>query len=237
MRITHILRLKNSGDATELPENDRSAADRAAPGSDPVPVPPAMKCDVALFAPTWTLPADLWDAFEFRHASWLVDEVYDALRERNVSLCVAGVGAARSPATDHRGLRLLSPAQAGIARSEDVDAIVTPARRKCWRHGRDLYLDVQARRESRRRAECGDGPEARRAGGRIQPVNLSGARNSLRFRLDHPVICFGGKHHEFLAETACAADGRRPAVCGVGSRGRSHSPQRFWSPLLPFAFA
>ena len=28
-------------------------------------------------------------AFEFRHPSWLVEEVYDVLRGRNISLCVA----------------------------------------------------------------------------------------------------------------------------------------------------
>ena len=35
------------------------------------------------------LPTDLRYAFEFRHASWLAEPVYDALRARNVSLCVA----------------------------------------------------------------------------------------------------------------------------------------------------
>src|SRR6185369_18039379 len=53
-------------------------------------LPPAMKCDVALLTSYLELlPADLRYAFEFRHASWLVDEVYAVLRHRNVSLCVA----------------------------------------------------------------------------------------------------------------------------------------------------
>ncbi len=36
-----------------------------------------------------TLPTDLRYAFEFRHPSWLVEEVYGELRRHNVSLCVA----------------------------------------------------------------------------------------------------------------------------------------------------
>jgi uncharacterized protein YecE (DUF72 family) len=35
------------------------------------------------------LPAGAQAAFEFRHASWFEPDVFDALRERNVALCVA----------------------------------------------------------------------------------------------------------------------------------------------------
>ena len=35
------------------------------------------------------LPADMRFAFEFRHASWLVDEVYERLARRNIALCLA----------------------------------------------------------------------------------------------------------------------------------------------------
>jgi uncharacterized protein YecE (DUF72 family) len=36
-----------------------------------------------------TFPRDVRAAFEFRHASWLDEEVYALLRERNLALCVA----------------------------------------------------------------------------------------------------------------------------------------------------
>jgi uncharacterized protein YecE (DUF72 family) len=49
-----------------------------------------MKCDVELLRSyLGLLPKGMRYAFEFRHASWLVDEVYDELRRSNVALCVA----------------------------------------------------------------------------------------------------------------------------------------------------
>ena len=35
------------------------------------------------------LPTGTAAAFEFRHESWLADEVFDALRARNLALCIA----------------------------------------------------------------------------------------------------------------------------------------------------
>jgi uncharacterized protein YecE (DUF72 family) len=35
------------------------------------------------------LPADLCATFEFRHASWLDEEVYERLEARNLALCIA----------------------------------------------------------------------------------------------------------------------------------------------------
>jgi uncharacterized protein YecE (DUF72 family) len=35
------------------------------------------------------LPRDLRYTFEFRHASWLADPVYDVLAKHNISLCLA----------------------------------------------------------------------------------------------------------------------------------------------------
>jgi uncharacterized protein YecE (DUF72 family) len=90
MRITHIQRLKPS----EFTEVFFRAIDplRTAVRLGPVlfQLPPAMKCDTALlgdFLPT--LPAGVRYAFEFRHASWLADPVYDLLRKHGVALCLA----------------------------------------------------------------------------------------------------------------------------------------------------
>jgi uncharacterized protein YecE (DUF72 family) len=35
------------------------------------------------------LPRDMRDTFEFRHASWLADPVYEILGKYNISLCLA----------------------------------------------------------------------------------------------------------------------------------------------------
>src|SRR6516164_8042075 len=91
MRITHILRLKNAEQPTELffKMIDPLRTSRRL-GPVLFQLPPAMKCDVALLRSYLALlPEGQRYAFEFRHASWLNDEVYAALRERNISLCVA----------------------------------------------------------------------------------------------------------------------------------------------------
>jgi uncharacterized protein YecE (DUF72 family) len=43
------------------------------------------------------LPADLHAAFEFRHASWLDEEVYARLQARNLALCIADSEKASTP--------------------------------------------------------------------------------------------------------------------------------------------
>ena len=43
------------------------------------------------------LPTDIRAAFEFRHDSWLTDEVYDLLRRYGVALCIADFGDKTTP--------------------------------------------------------------------------------------------------------------------------------------------
>ena len=91
MRITHILRLR---DTTEFCEVFFRAIDplRIARRLGPIlfQLPPAVKCDVPLLAGFLkTLPEDLRYAFEFRDASWLTDEVYAVLKDRGIALCLA----------------------------------------------------------------------------------------------------------------------------------------------------
>lgn len=91
MRITHILRLKEAGEFTEV---FFRAIDplRTSRRLGPVlfQLPPAVKCDVPLLADFLRiLPQDQRYAFEFRNASWLKDEVYRILEEHRVSLCLA----------------------------------------------------------------------------------------------------------------------------------------------------
>src|SRR5205085_870459 len=43
------------------------------------------------------LPGDLAAAFEFRHESWLTEEIYGLLRARNVALCIADFGDKTTP--------------------------------------------------------------------------------------------------------------------------------------------
>ncbi len=43
------------------------------------------------------VPADVRPAFEFRHPSWLTEEVYAALRARGAALCIADFGDTTTP--------------------------------------------------------------------------------------------------------------------------------------------
>jgi uncharacterized protein YecE (DUF72 family) len=140
MRITHILRLKNAGQATEL---FFKAIDplRTARRLGPVlfQLPPQMKCDLdALRAYLNLLPGDLRYAFEFRHASWLAEPVYEELRRRNISLCVAESEKLEIPqviTADFVYYRLRKPDYTPA----DIEAM-TARSQELLETGRDLYL-------------------------------------------------------------------------------------------------
>jgi uncharacterized protein YecE (DUF72 family) len=140
MRITHILRLKNAGEATELFLKMIDPL-RTARRLGPIlfQLPPAVKCDVALLRDYLALlPKDLRHAFEFRHASWLTEEVYGVLREHNVSLCVAESERLEVPeviTADFVYYRLRKPEYT----AEDVAAFRERAK-ELLATDRDLYL-------------------------------------------------------------------------------------------------
>jgi uncharacterized protein YecE (DUF72 family) len=91
MRITHILKLKNAQEATELFFRMIDPL-RTSRRLGPVlfQLGPTFKRDDQLLGDYLEiLPRDLRYTFEFRHASWLADPVYDVLARYNVSLCLA----------------------------------------------------------------------------------------------------------------------------------------------------
>ena len=75
-----------------------------------IQLPPQLRKDLPrLEAVLAQLPDHPRFAFEFRHASWLDDEVYQALRSHNAILCIADTDESETPlvATADRGyLRL-----------------------------------------------------------------------------------------------------------------------------------
>jgi uncharacterized protein YecE (DUF72 family) len=140
MRITHILRLKNAGEATELFLKMIDPL-RSARRLGPIlfQLPPALKCDAVLLESYLELlPPDLRYAFEFRHASWLAEPVYELLRKRNISLCVAESERLEVPevvTADFVYYRLRKPEYT----EGDVDAIAERSK-ELLATGRDLYL-------------------------------------------------------------------------------------------------
>jgi uncharacterized protein YecE (DUF72 family) len=89
--ITHIKRLKGAEDF--VPRFLATIEPLAAAGKlGPVlfQLPPNLKADAALLKDFLAvLPRAVPAAFEFRHASWFADSIWDLLRASNAALCVA----------------------------------------------------------------------------------------------------------------------------------------------------
>src|SRR4249920_1234645 len=92
-RITHDSRLKNCGELVNgFCRVAGTLGDKL--GALLFQLPPNAKKDLELFdAFLADLPPKVCAAFEFRHASWLEDDVFERLAKRNLALCVADAGA------------------------------------------------------------------------------------------------------------------------------------------------
>jgi len=120
-RITHIARLKNSGDEIEYLVKVLGAL---GPTLGPIlfQLPPFLQKDTALLeAFLGLLPKTLRAAFEFRHASWFDEETYGVLRAFGAALVGGDADEGPPPplvsTADFGYLRLRSPSydEAGIA--------------------------------------------------------------------------------------------------------------------------
>ena len=88
-RITHVARLKDCADLLQYFVNTAATLGPKL-GVLFFQLPPYLKKDLALLdAFLDAFPSDVKAAFEFRHQSWLNDEVYARLRAKNLALCVA----------------------------------------------------------------------------------------------------------------------------------------------------
>ena len=90
-RITHLARLKGASDFVEIFFRSVEPL-RATRRLGPIlfQLPPYFRRDDAVLVDFLaSLPKDLRYSFEFRHESWLTDEVYKILADHNASLCWA----------------------------------------------------------------------------------------------------------------------------------------------------
>jgi uncharacterized protein YecE (DUF72 family) len=149
-RITHDNRLKNTADlVAAFCEVAGTLADKL--GALLFQLPPNLKKDLALFdAFLATLPPKAPAAFEFRHESWLADDVYSRLQTRNLALCVADSEKLSTPVhvtADYAYFRLRDEGYtpADIRRWGDVIARETA-------HCRDVFVYFK-------HEEQGKGPE------------------------------------------------------------------------------
>jgi len=110
-RITHDKRLR-AADVADSLRAFLSAAGELGPQLAALlfQLPPNFKKDLVLLDEFLALlPPKTKAAFEFRNASWLDDEVFAALKARNIALCIADSEARQTPAVataDYAYLRL-----------------------------------------------------------------------------------------------------------------------------------
>jgi len=91
MKITHSLKLENAEDFTRVfLESLQPLHTAGRLGPVLFQLAPSFKCDTGRLATFLAcLPKAVRAAFEFRNATWFCEEVYQVLRDANVSLCQA----------------------------------------------------------------------------------------------------------------------------------------------------
>ena len=100
-------------------------------------LPPNFKKDVGLLKEFLALlPPKTTAAFEFRNASWLEDDVFEALRARNIALCFADSETRETPlvhTADYAYFRLRDEGygDADIAKWTDAAKRPVPRRKMC----------------------------------------------------------------------------------------------------------
>lgn len=88
-RITHMQRLKDSGDSLAYLLKVAGAL-QSRLGPLLFQLPPFLKKDIPRLRDFMALlPADRRCAFEFRHESWFDDELFNLLREHHAAMCIA----------------------------------------------------------------------------------------------------------------------------------------------------
>jgi uncharacterized protein YecE (DUF72 family) len=132
-KITHMKRLKSAGEETSYLMDVVGALEKKL-GVVFFQLPPNFKKDIGrLRAFLESLPEKTPIAWEFRHASWFDDEVYEVLRTRDAALCLAD-------ADDELEVPLVSTASWGYLRlrrpsytTEEMQHWHTWMREQKWR--------------------------------------------------------------------------------------------------------
>jgi uncharacterized protein YecE (DUF72 family) len=153
-RITHDARLRDCADRVRQFLETASVLGPKL-GALLFQLPPNLKKDVALFdAFLDAFPPRVCAAFEFRHVSWLDDDIYSRLRVRNLALCVADSEKLSTPVevTADYGYFRLRDEGYGAADIERWARVIEEKTAQC----RDVYVYFK-------HEESGKGPEFARA--------------------------------------------------------------------------
>jgi uncharacterized protein YecE (DUF72 family) len=149
-RITHDARLRDcAGRVRQFLETAAILGPKL--GALLFQLPPNLKKDLALFdAFLDAFPPRVCAAFEFRHVSWLDEEIYARLRARNLALCVADSEKLSTPVevtADYAYFRLRDEGY-GPAEIERWAGVIQERTAQC----RDVYVYFK-------HEESGKGPE------------------------------------------------------------------------------
>lgn len=149
-QITHVLRLRNCSDVLRPFWGAALQLDEKL-GAILFQLPPFMKKDVALLKDFLaTLPPEMKSTFEFRHASWFTDEVFDCLKEQRSALCIADSEKLSTPVVMTADFAYFRLRDEGYAKSDIkrwADAVAAESSKR-----RELYVYFK-------HEESGSGPE------------------------------------------------------------------------------
>ncbi len=132
-RITHMARLKDAGDPLEY--LTRTALDALGERLGPIlfQLPPYLRVDVARLRDFLAIvPEDVRAAFEFRHESWFVDDVYQALADHGAALVTADTGEGEAPVVETASFGYARLRRPGYGEADLAEWAAT-LRRPAWR--------------------------------------------------------------------------------------------------------
>ena len=132
-RITHMARLKDAGDPLEY--LTRTAVGALGDRLGPIlfQLPPYLHVDVARLRDFLAIvPDDVRAAFEFRHDSWFVDDVYQALADHGAALVTADTGEGEAPVVETASFGYARLRRPGYGEADLAEWAVT-LRRLAWR--------------------------------------------------------------------------------------------------------
>ena len=137
--ITHIKRLKKTEDfVPRFLATIQPLAQAGKLGPVLFQLPPNMKADAAVLEEfLQVLPRGVLSAFEFRHASWFEDAIFDLLKKHNRALCVAETEERVTPdvvTADFGYYRYRKPSYTAEERKAMVGRL-----REHLQQGRDVY--------------------------------------------------------------------------------------------------
>ena len=137
-RITHMKRLKDAGDPLEYLVRTSVGALGSRLGPILFQLPPYLRADagrlgdfLALLSDGVGAPESFRAAFEFRHASWFTDEIYQALADHGAALVTADTGEDEAPVVETAGFGYARLRRPGYGEAELRDW-ATALQRPAW---------------------------------------------------------------------------------------------------------